>query len=290
VRVLVTGAGGHVASRLLPRLAAEHDVVGLVRPGSAGPAAGVDALELDLAALDAARLPTSLDAVVHLAQSSAFRRFPEGASDVYAVNVHATAVLLEHARACGATVFVHASSGSVYGGSPDPIGEDAPLDPRTHYAATRAAADVLVRSYASVLPVVVLRPFAIYGPGQGGMLVANLLERIRAGRTVEIEGDPGIRLNPIHVDDAAHAFEAALRRNEPLTVNVAGDEVVTLRSLVDRLAAAAGRTAHVVHTGQGTGGALVGDNARMKQELGVAPRIGLDQGLAEVVSASSREP
>jgi UDP-glucose 4-epimerase len=289
VRVLVTGATGLIGSRLVPRLAGRHEVIALVRPGSAAPAHEVETIGADLARLDERRLPDRLDAVVHLAQSPAFRDFPDGAADVFAVNVESTARLLEHARSVGATTFVHASSGSVYGGGRGPLTEDAPLAPRTHYAATKAAADLLVGSFGSILRTVVLRPFAVYGTGQTGMLVPMLLDRLRAGGPIEVQGDPGIRLSPVHVDDAARAFEAALTLDRSDVVNVAGDEEVSLRDLVELLAAADGRSATIRHVGEGDGGSLVGDNARMKTLLGVVPRTTLREGLAELVSASSPE-
>jgi UDP-glucose 4-epimerase len=287
VRILVTGAGGLVASRLVPRLAASHEVVGVARPGGSPLDLDVETIEADLAALDVGALPHDLDAIVHLAQSRAFRDFPDRAAHVVAVNVESTARLLDHARRAGASTFVYASSGSVYGDRGGPVDEEAPLNPPTHYAATKAAADLLVQSYAGVLDTVVLRPFAIYGSGQRGMLVPNLLARLRADETIEIEGEPGIRLSPIHVDDAARAFEAALTLGRAGVVNVAGDEVVSLRALVELLAEADGRSARIVHVGDGDGGASVGDNTRMRTELGVEPTTRLAGGLAEVASASS---
>jgi UDP-glucose 4-epimerase len=287
MRILVTGANGHVASRLLPRIAADHDVIALVRPGTRPTAGDVEAFEVDLAALDARALPAQLDAIVHLAQSRFFREFPERAADVFAVNVESTARLLEHAHAAGASTFVFASSGSVYADHPEAVDEDAPLAPRSHYGATKAAADLIVRSYATVLNTVVLRPFAIYGAGQQGMLVPNLLARLRLGEVVEIEGEPGIRLSPVHVEDAARAFEAALSLQRSAVVNVAGNEVVSLRRLVEVLAEADGREARIRHVGEGDGGASIGDNTRMRNELGVEPGTPLAEGLAEVVASVS---
>jgi nucleoside-diphosphate-sugar epimerase len=246
---------------------------------------GVEWIAHDLVeALASAALPDRIDAVVHLAQSRAFRDFPAGAADVYAVNVDATARLLEHARVAGAATFVLASSGSVYGAG-SLVTEAAPLAPRSFYAATRAAADLLVQGYADVLSTVVLRPFTIYGEGQRGMLVPNLLERLRVRAPIEIEGDPGLRLNPIHVDDAARAFERAVRLGRSAVVNVAGVELVSLRQLVELLAAAVDVQPSIRHVGTGDGGELTGDVTAMSELLDVAPSVSLAEGLSRVARA-----
>jgi nucleoside-diphosphate-sugar epimerase len=276
--VLVTGAGGFLGRRLVELLAERHDVVAVARR----PLDGVETVVCDLAA-DAAALPDRVDAVVHLAQSRRYREWPEGADDVFAVNVAATHRLLEHARRVGASHFVLASTGAVYGASDDALREDAELAPRGFYPRSKLAAEVLARAYESEFTTAVLRPFAIYGPGQEAMMVASIAERVRTGEEVTVQGDPGLRLNPIHVDDAARAFAAALELRESGAFNVAGDEVVSLTALVELLAELAGVPPRVRHA-DAASASLVGDTARMREVLGIAPRVGLREGLAEVLS------
>src|SRR5262249_22562463 len=106
MRVLVTGATGLIGSALVERLARSSEVFALGRT-SGLELEGVDWIRGDLSEpLDPATLPAKVDAVAHLAQSERYRDFPEGALDLFAVNVQSTAALLEYARGAGASAFV----------------------------------------------------------------------------------------------------------------------------------------------------------------------------------------
>ena len=288
--VLVTGATGFIGRHLLRRLAGRHDVVAIARRSVPAELSGLARwIQLDLASpLDRAVLPGRAETVVHLAQSARYREFPNAAADVFAVNVQAPAALLDYARAVGADRFVLCSTGGVYGHRDGPIREADPVAPIGFYQASKYAAEVLLAPYREFLRTAVLRPFFVYGPGQRRALVAGLGTRVLHGEKVTVEGDPGLRINPVHVDDAARAIEATLSLEASDIVNLAGDEVVTMTELVRGLAAAAGTEPRISYDAAGPAGDLLGDNTRMKTLLGVTPAVRLDVGLAEVVDELRR--
>jgi nucleoside-diphosphate-sugar epimerase len=285
VTVLLTGATGFIGRHLLQRLAGEHEVVAIAR--AAPPADLADLatwLHHDLARpLPRTSLPATVDTIVHLAQSPRYRDFPDGAADVFALNVAAPAQLLDYARSVGAARFVLCSTGGVYGLNDERVREGHSVSPLNFYLASKYAAEVLLVPYREILQTVVLRPFFVYGPGQRGMLVASLADRVVRGAEVSVDGDPGLRINPIHVRDAARAIAAAAALDGSEVINVAGDEAVTITDLVHLLARVAGTEADIVHRGDGPAGDLLGDNSRMKDVLGVRPEISLAAGLREVV-------
>jgi len=283
MRVIVTGATGLIGSRLVERLAPGNEVFAVSR--RVGPELDeVEWVRVDLSQpLDHAALPDQVDAIAHLAQSERYRDFPDGAMDLFAVNVQSTAALLEYARVAGARAFVLASSGGGYAHGPAPIAEDAPLTTPGPYFRSKRMAELLVENYAGEFGGAILRFFFVYGPG-GKLLVARLAGKILAGEEIVIEGDPGMAMNPIYVEDAAAAVEAALGLSEQATINVAGGEVVRLRELVERLAAALEREAGI-RPGGDSRGDLVADTTLMRSLLGVVPEVDLDLGLRAVADS-----
>jgi UDP-glucose 4-epimerase len=287
VRILVTGATGLIGKRLVERLAPGNEVFAVAR--HAGSVEEVEWIQQDLSEpLDPAALPGEVDAVAHLAQSERYRDFPSGAMDLFAVNVQSTAALLEYARGAGARAFVLASTGGSYAPSPDPVTEDAPLITPGPYFRSKRMAELLVENYAGELGGATLRFFFAYG-ANGQRLVARLAGRILAGEEIVIEGDPGMAMNPIYVADAAAAVDAALGLTEQATINVAGDQVLRVRELVERLAEAIGREPRIRPGGPAPGD-LVADTSLMRSVLGIRPEVDLDRGLravAESLMASS---
>jgi nucleoside-diphosphate-sugar epimerase len=284
LKVLITGATGLIGRRVIERLTPDHDVVALARRDPPADLDGAEWIRQDLSRpLDPNRLPAKVDGIVHLAQSERYRDFPEGAEDVFAVNVKSTAELLEYGRRAGARAFVLASTGGTYAPSAKPIAEDAPLAVPGPYFRSKRMAELLVENYADLIGGAVLRFFFVYGLG-GRMLVNRLARRIHSDEEISIEGDPGMRINPIFADDAAAAVAAALGLEKQAVVNVAGQEVVTITDLVERLAVALDREVRIRHSGEAPGD-LIAETGRMQSLLGVDGDTALDDGLRSVARA-----
>jgi nucleoside-diphosphate-sugar epimerase len=248
-RVLVTGATGLIGRALTARLvAAGYAVIGVVRPGSlVASAPNLSTIEVDLAKASEQDWASAgrFDAVVHLAQAPGWHDFPAVASSAAAVNVAATIALAQAAVVSGATHFVYASSGGIYGPSPLPIDEAAPLKPAAdlgYYLATKIAAEQLLSYFAPHLALHVLRPFFVYGPGQkDAFLLPRLVKSVRTGIPIRVASGRGPLLNPIWVGDAADAFVRALETGGSTTVNLAGPQTVSLRDIARTLGHLLGR-------------------------------------------------
>lgn len=240
MRILITGANGLLGSQAVRQLSAQHEVHALVHspPNEIVPRATYHVIDLAQAhGLEA--LPAQMDAVIHLAQSARFREFPDQALDVFNVNVGSTARLLDYARRSGAGTFILASSGGVYGAGEEAFKENAPIPQHGqlgYYLASKLCAEVLAQNYASLLNVSVLRFFFIYGKGQKrSMLVPRLVDNVRTGVPITLQGGGGIRINPIHVSDATRALEACLKLTGSHTFNVAGNEVLSIREIAQTI-------------------------------------------------------
>jgi UDP-glucose 4-epimerase len=235
MRIVLTGGSGFLGRALSQHLSnSGHDVVGLSR--SPGLLAGKPTILWDMCRDPTPPAPEgSVDAVVHLAQSRNFRRFPEDAPEMFRVNVVATASLLDWAINTGVRKFAFISSGAVYQPFTGPLEEDAPLAPPGYLGASKLAAEVLTRPYADKMTLCVLRVFFPYGPGQSDRLIPDLIRRIIAGETVTLAGEDGLVFTPTHVDDFVDVISAALIEDWAGTFNLASPHALSIRDAADRI-------------------------------------------------------
>ncbi len=288
-RCLITGATGLIGRALIERLKGEWAIIALVRPGRARALSGVATIEADLAAeWPGERLPRRVEAVVHLAQSEHHRAFPERAGHVLAVNTLSAQRLADYAHQAGAETFVLASSGAVYGRRDGAASEADPVWPESgvgFYAATKLSAEALTAAYKGLLNVVALRFFFVYGPGQRrDMFMARLIDSIRRGRPVILQGPEGLRLNPVFVSDAAQATAAALRLKRSAVINVAGAEVITLKRLAEIIGRLTNQRPTFEVEPRTETASLVAEVSLMSDLL-AAPEVSLEEGLARMIEA-----
>ena len=287
MRVMVTGASGFVGRRLVPRLAAEgHTPFGIDR-------------EVDIA--DAVAVSASIsklrpDAVIHLAALSSVAHSLAAPEDCYRVNFLGTRALLESiaAEAPVARILLIGSADAYTATSPKPypLDESTPLRPRSPYARTKAAAEMLGRLAArSGLDVVCVRAFNHTGAGQGDPFVVSSFARqiaaIRSGRM-----EPRLRVGNLdsirdflHVDDVVDAYLALLDRRVPSDVyHVAGSVGISIRAVLESLMRIAGVEARVEVDPARFRPTdwLVGDASRLRGATGWQPRIPLEALLREV--------
>lgn len=226
--ILLTGTSGYIGSKLGRYLSiqSDNDLIYVDRrrgfdlsiPGWSG------------------RLPEKkVDVVTHLAQSRRYREFPEGAEDMFQVNIASTFELLEWARKHGVKKFIFASSGTVYVPKSGKLKETSECKPSTMYASSKLCAENLVQSYSSFFEVLILRLFGTYGPGQKQMLIAETIERVKKGEEVTLASGAGIYLTPIFIDDCVKVLNSLLQTALPTPIaiiNVAGAEIISLSDIV----------------------------------------------------------
>jgi nucleoside-diphosphate-sugar epimerase len=288
MRVLVTGGAGFVGARLIRRLEDSHEVFALVRKPQTKSHPRVHWLVQDLAEERwNVELPSKIDAVVHLAQSSHFREFPAQAMDIYSVSAATTMRLLDWSLKAGARNFVLGSTGGLYGTSDQAVSENDSLpDQRNQlgfYFASKRAAELLAQQYAGQLNIAILRFFFVYGAGQPApMLLPRLAASVKEGTPIFLHGDNGIRLNPVHVDDTVTAILAALELPESRLINIAGPEVTTLRQIVEEIGRQIGRLPIFNVDKIAQPNHLVADISRMSRVLG-APKVDVKRGIAELL-------
>lgn len=287
---LITGANGLVGRAAVEQLSPARKVYALVRKMPDQPFSDpVTPVVYDLRQSQDMELPEIPDTIIHLAQSSRHRDFPDGALDVFDVNVGSTQRLLEWGCRHGVKRFVYASSGGVYGPGDKAWEESASIDPMIsldHYNASKRSGELLANAYRNYMTVIVLRFFFVYGPGQRRiMLIPRLLESVANGRPIMLQGTNGIRLNPIYVDDAAASVAAAAQLEQSETINVVGPEVLTLREIGSLMGEVMGHVPQFDCQTSSSPKNLFGCAHKMDQLLG-ASRISMAEGLTRMKASN----
>ena len=292
----MTGGLGFIGSRLCAALLEDgadvrivDDLSGRYAQGT-GPAAAAmlaaRGAEVRIARAEPAHL-SGRDAVIHLAGLPGVRTH-RPASVLQEANVLLTERLVRAASATG-TRFVLVSSSSVYGdASRLPTPEHARPAPLNPYAASKVAAEAVVREQGA--DAVIVRPFSVYGPGQRPeMAFARWIDCLGAGRALPWHAAPGTARDFTYVDDAVAGILAALRRGRAgEAYNVSGWRSVDLREALGTLAEAFGRSASLATTPRSASEARVthGCGCKAATELGYEPRTDLATGLRQQLAAA----
>jgi dTDP-glucose 4,6-dehydratase len=315
MRLLVTGGAGFIGSHyvrgvlgdawggprpdrvvVLDKLTYAGNVANLAEVADEPRFTFVEGDILDRGLVDS--LMAEADVVVHLAAESHVDRSILGAADFVMTNVVGTQTLLSSALVAGIEKFVHVSTDEVYGsiaaGSWD---EFQPLAPNSPYSASKASSDLIALAYQRThqLPVCVTRCSNNYGPYQfPEKIIPLFLTNLMDGATVPLYGDGRNVRDWLHVDDhcrGIHLVVAGGRTGE--VYNIGGGTELSNRDLTGKLLEASGAGwERVVQVEDRKGHDLrySVDISKIRSELGYAPLVPFEQGLAETVQwyASNR--
>ncbi|MFG3116001.1 dTDP-glucose 4,6-dehydratase [Streptomyces sp. NPDC048197] len=231
------------------------------------------------------------DAVLNFAAESHVDRSIAGADAFVRTNVLGTHTLLEAVRRTGVPRFVQISTDEVYGSIEDGAWtEESPLLPNSPYAATKASADLLVRSYARTygLDASITRCSNNYGPYQYPEKVIPLfVTSLLSGGTVPLYGDGRHVRDWLHVDDHCRGIHLVLERGRAGEVyHIGGGEELTnlhlTKLLLDACGAGPDRIRHVAdRPGHDRRYAL---DDRKLRALGYAPQVPFRTGLLRTVA------
>jgi len=171
---------------------------------------------------DAVAVETAMrgcDAVIHFAAESHVDRSIYEPAPVIRTNVTGTFVLLEVARKMSVSRFVHISTDEVYGDiPPDTFADETfPLQPSSPYSASKASADLLVRSYVRTydFPAVITRSSNNYGPYQFPEKFLPLMITNGIGdKALPVYGDGKQQRDWLHVDDNCRGILAVLEKGK----------------------------------------------------------------------------
>jgi dihydroflavonol-4-reductase len=290
VRVMLTGATGFIGGEVARQLRARGDeVVALVRsPDKAKPLSdlGVELVEGDLSNDSAiVRAIEGADAVIHAAAIYEVGILPRERPAMYVANVEGTRRVLTAALDAGVKRAVYVSTVGIFGDTHGAIVDETYRHPRdsytSYYEETKLLAhDIALELIERGLPLVIVQPGGVYGPGDPSTL-GDSINRVARGRLPVLPfGELGMTM--VHRDDVADGILRALDVGRVGESYILAGEPVRMRDLLQRTARAAGKRGPIAPLPTG----MIRASAPLGRVLG--PVMGLPKNFRELISTSHR--
>jgi dTDP-glucose 4,6-dehydratase len=306
VRILVTGGAGFIGSNFVRYLLASRKDVEILNfdklsyagnPENLSDIAGDPRYQFirgDIADHHAVGeiFARGFDAVAHFAAETHVDRSIEDASPFLTTNILGTHSLLEAVRRFPGLRFIHISTDEVYGSAPAGMSfaEEAKLDPRSPYAASKAAAEHFVTAYANTFGVsaVILRCTNNFGPFQfPEKLIPLIIANARESKPVPIYGDGMQERDWLFVEDYCRAIALALDKAKPGSVyNVSSGgpqaNLKIVRAILHHLGKPESLMQYVEdRPGHDRRYAL--DSSKIRRELGWTPMVSFEEGISKTI-------
>jgi dTDP-glucose 4,6-dehydratase len=307
VVLLVTGGCGFIGSNFIRYIHETHPedrIVNLDKLTYAGNPANLADLEAhpfysfvrgdicDREIVEAIFRAHPVGAIVNFAAETHVDRSITGPAVFVETNAGGANVLLDAAREHGVGRFVQVSTDEVYGslGPEGKFTEDTPLSPNSPYAASKAAADLLVRAYHQTfgLPAMITRCSNNYGPYQfPEKLIPLMISNALAGRPLPVYGDGSNVRDWLHVRDHCTALDVVLRRGRAgEAYNIGGGNEWRNIDLVKLLLKKLGKPDSLINFVKDRPGhdrRYAIDASKISAELGWKPAVSFDEGLGGTV-------
>lgn len=188
----------------------------------------------------------AIDEIVYLAQSPNYKNFPSSAKEILNINFLRFQEVLEYSRTNDVKHVIYTSTGGIYGKSYNaPFSEEEWLAERdgnwnqlegglSFYFKSKIFSEMISKSYESFFKITVLRPFFIYGMGDPkDSLIKRLIHSVKYNVPIQVHGNTGFNMTPIHAQDASDAILHCLDRSLNGTYNLSGLEEISIRHLCD---------------------------------------------------------
>ena len=306
MRILVTGGAGFIGSNYVRRIADgtldgiskitvldKLTYAGTLTNLSEVSASNYEFVEGDICDTElVGKLVSENDLVVNFAAESHVDRSINGAKDFVVTNVLGTQTLLDAVRKSGAKTYLQVSTDEVYGSIEDGSWpETDPLLPNSPYAASKASADLICRSYFKThgLDIRVTRSSNNYGRNQYPekvipLFVTNLIDN----KKVPVYGS-GLNVRDwLHVDDHCQGIHLALTKGKAGEIyNIGGGTELSNLELTDKVLDIMGKSQEsieYVEDRKGHDFRYSVDITKISIELGYAPKVDWEVGLKETIN------
>lgn len=307
MKILITGAAGFLGSHLAEKYVTDGHVVYTLDNLMNGNLNNIRTLlhkknfkfiHDDILSEDVySRLPSDLDAIIHLAAQIHVDRSIVNPEETFKINVNGTLKILEFARMNDVQKVLHASTSEVYGSAQHvPMDENHSLSAKHPYGVSKIAADRLCYTYNETydLGVEIVRCFNFFGPrqkdtGYGGV-IAIFVSRVLQNKPPIIYGDGEQTRDYMYVEDAVDAFDRVLMaKGNPARngMNFGSGREITVNKIAQLVIenAAVNKNLKAIHVEARPVEVqrLFADISKSNKLLGFTPKIEFESGLLRLI-------
>jgi UDP-glucose 4-epimerase len=251
--------------------------------------------------LDVQRVMDGIDVVFHLA-CLGVRHSIIHPYETHRVNAEGSLLVLDAAYRAQVKRFVYCSTSEVYGTAKYvPVTEDHPTYPCTIYGASKLAGEAYARAYHKIygMPIVILRPFNIYGPrshheDDAGEFIPKSIVRALNSEPIIIFGDGTQTRDFTYVGDTVRAFLAAVECDGIIgqTLNFGSNFEISIKDLALKINKLISSSTNIIHTPQRPGDVLrlYSDSRKFYEVCGWKPEVSFEDGLIKTIEFFRNHP
>ena len=216
--------------------------------------------------------------------------YSNGGSEVYDVHFNGVRNLVDCLDKSKIKGFVQIGSSDEYGNNPAPQSENQREDPISLYSCAKVASTYFLQTLYKTerFPAVILRPFLVYGPGQGeGRFIPQIIKGCLNNQKFPTSKGEQLR-DFCFIDDFVQAVFSALSNNNAYgeVINIASGKPVSVKKLIDIIVSAIGsgqpQFGQIAYR-NGENMSLYGNITKAKEILDWKPSVSLEQGLEETI-------
>jgi UDP-glucose 4-epimerase len=262
-KVIITGGNGFLGKRLTELLKDSYDIFLFNRQNNRDVTKIEDFEEL------------RADYVIHLAALT--RNQDE--RKMFDINVGGTLNVLEFCKNVGAKL-IFASSSAVYGNAESPIKEDSDLDYISFYGLTKSLGETLCKFYNERynLPIVILRIFNLYGPGQQeGFVIPDIIHQLTNEKIILRNSCP--KRDFIYIDDVVESIRKSMKQNSFEIMNVGTGRSYSIKEAAEKIAC--GKKIECLQEKKEND--IYADIKKAKEIISWESKINLDEGLKKIL-------
>lgn len=294
MKILITGAGGFIASRLCAALDDGVEVFAHTRNSASLvkiPKNVTRSFYGDLAAAGSLDdVPDGIELVLHAA---GIFSSGTGAEEMLGNNLLGTLAILHFMEKRRIPRLIFLSSAAVYGESAERTAREyCSPEPITAYGFAKLASELVIRQFIKegrIQSGIAVRPNNVYGEGVRHGMIYQILSKVAADKQVEVDGDGGQIREPLYVDDLIKLLLVVIKRGKGdfSVYNASGQEHPTVLELIQKIADVAGKNPSIAYSGKAAGlpRVLTLDCTRAREDFGWEPHTMLGEGLTNTYRA-----